>query len=496
MLKRFFFFIITAFIWALSIKIYYDKEISPGKVFTSPYREFLPPDLVLKDDWFGIYFNQNKIGYANFTRGLDDVDARAGYKIQAEAFLILPVLGLDERVWLQIESHIDPEYELKDFYFLFLSGQTKVEIRGKKLMDKEYELKYCYADKSSKTTITLPEGVVFSDFFGPPKEVIRPQPGKVVKFFTFNPLTLTAEEVYLQVVKKENLEICDKIHSCYLIKVNFSNLESKAWVDEDGRLLKEESPLGLIIIRESQNEVLSFLTRQRKSDFDIAEFFSLPSNLDLQPLIINKLYVVLRGKNLNLESLANKRQIILDKEFDNDITKVSLLINKESKEEIVSSLDEYLKSNSFIQSEDPKIKAIAEYLTRNEGNEVSKVKSILAWVYSYLEKKPTLSIPSALTALNLRQGDCNEHTFLFTALTRNIGIATKIKNGLVYINGRFYYHTWPSVYIDKKWIDVDPTLNQFPADPTHIMLIEGELAEQLDILKILGKIEIEVKKFE
>ena len=101
-----------------------------------------------------------------------------------------------------------------------------------------------------------------------------------------------------------------------------------------------------------------------------------------------------------------------------------------------------------------------------------------------------------MTALDLRRGDCNEHTFLFVALARSVNIPAKIKNGLVYLKRRFYYHSWASVYVDGRWIDVDPTFNQLPADVTHILLGEGELPQQVGLIKNLGKIEIEVEKYE
>ena len=50
--------------------------------------------------------------------------------------------------------------------------------------------------------------------------------------------------------------------------------------------------------------------------------------------------------------------------------------------------------------------------------------------------------------------------------------------GLVCLHGAFSYHAWPEVYVAGPpgrglWIPVDPTLNQFPADATHVRLTRG-----------------------
>jgi Transglutaminase-like enzymes, putative cysteine proteases len=112
-------------------------------------------------------------------------------------------------------------------------------------------------------------------------------------------------------------------------------------------------------------------------------------------------------------------------------------------------------------------------------------------VYDHIQKIPVVSIPSAVDVLKTREGDCNEHTVLFTALARAAGIPAKMNVGIVYMNGRFYYHAWPAVYVGT-WVDMDPTFGQTIADGTHIRLIEGDLNRQLDVIKLIGKIKLEV----
>jgi hypothetical protein len=62
--------------------------------------------------------------------------------------------------------------------------------------------------------------------------------------------------------------------------------------------------------------------------------------------------------------------------------------------------------------------------------------------------------------------------------------------GLVYEEGRFFYHAWVSLYVGE-WIDTDPALNQLIADPTHIKLLKG-FKDQFEIFKIIGKLQIEI----
>ena len=107
--------------------------------------------------------------------------------------------------------------------------------------------------------------------------------------------------------------------------------------------------------------------------------------------------------------------------------------------------------------------------------------------------------------LRTKVGDCNEHTALYVAMARALGIPARIAVGLVYIHGAFYYHAWPEVYLEEPaagssalgasrglWLPVDPTLNEFPANATHLRLARGGLDKQTVVLPMIGRLTMEV----
>ena len=82
-------------------------------------------------------------------------------------------------------------------------------------------------------------------------------------------------------------------------------------------------------------------------------------------------------------------------------------------------------------------------------------------------------------------------------MARAVGIPARIAVGLVSVRGAFYYHAWPEVYLAEgrgrgMWLPVDPTLNQFPADGTHLRLARGGLEKQAVILPLIGRLKIEI----
>ena len=152
----------------------------------------------------------------------------------------------------------------------------------------------------------------------------------------------------------------------------------------------------------------------------------------------------------------------------------------------------YLRPEFNIESDAPEIREKArEIIGRGDQNDLFTAIKLMNWVYRNLEKRPVLSLPSALEVLRSGMGDCNEHATLLVALLRASGIPARISIGLVYTRDKFFYHAWTEAYLGG-WITMDATLNQMPADVTHIKLVEGNLDKQVEIAGLIGQIRLEV----
>jgi transglutaminase-like putative cysteine protease len=158
-------------------------------------------------------------------------------------------------------------------------------------------------------------------------------------------------------------------------------------------------------------------------------------------------------------------------------------------------LREFLEPEPLIQSDDPRIVAAADryserrpYIRQNPRRVAERLNRA---VHDLLEKEITISVPSAVQVLESRRGDCNEHTVLYVALARALGLPARTAVGLVYLNGSFYYHAWPEVWLDE-WVAVDPTFGQAPADAAHLRFAVGGLAQQVEIARLIGRLNIEV----
>ena len=153
--------------------------------------------------------------------------------------------------------------------------------------------------------------------------------------------------------------------------------------------------------------------------------------------------------------------------------------------------DVYTSPGFFVQSEHPRLFALAAEVIDLGAGEMEKIRSIMRWMDKNIEKKPTFSIPNTLEVLERRSGDCNEFAVLFCSLARAAGIPTRIAMGLVYVEDAFYYHAWNECWLGD-WVSVDPIFGQFPADASHLRFLAGDMDRQVEILPLVGKVGIKV----
>lgn len=312
--------------------------------------------------------------------------------------------------------------------------------------------------------------------------------GEKLKIPWFDPFSLTGKESVIEYRGKEKVLINDRVYNLHRFTENFGGARLNSWLDDDGLVIKEESPAGFVFIKEPEFKAKSMATSEEgRSDLlaSVAvevtgEMFDLATKTDARYRI----------------ELPEEIEFALDsgrQSFDDQILRVVKedLSSLGSEPGICAEAQEQLLASPYIQAGAPEIIEQSQALTRDQTDDLEKVKTLAEWVYTNLEKRPVIGIPDALTTLKAGIGDCNEHASLFAALSRAAGIPTTIAVGVVYHKQAFYYHAWNEVCVGGQWISLDTTTNQLPADLSHLKFIEGELQEQIKIGALINNLQIE-----
>lgn len=344
--------------------------------------------------------------------------------------------------------------------------------------------------------------------------------GRVIRFPVFDPTTVSTRTVEVEVMEQGTVLVADsavrdpaggrwvgagsrQVPAWRLVE-RYGGISVESWIDEDGRILRSSTAMGLSLERAPFE-----LIDQERSDSrgpggeagtgsDMILSTAIAADVDLgDPTSHDELHFVLSGVDLAGFHLDGGRQTLRGD---------TLVVRREA----WSGLDpgytlpyprmdlaDALRAEPLIQSGDPRIvEAARRAVGRSDrGGSATDPRAVARWltdfVHQSLTKEMTFSLPSALQVLQTRRGDCNEHTVLFVAMARALGLPARTAVGLVYVDRAFFYHAWPEVWLGE-WVAVDPTFGQAPAGAAHLRFMTGSLAQQVEIAGLIGNLRIQV----
>jgi hypothetical protein len=442
----------------------------------------------LQEEWFTIYQHGNRAGYSH----TELQPQEQGYGLIEELFLRLNFLGEIQDVFSRIQAELAEDFSLKSFTFRLQAGPITFRLKGG-IQNNNLLLVHWLSGQEEVQELPLSGpiylGAGIKSFLS--NQSLRV--GDTYKLALFDPATFSQTPVPLRVEGKETINIAGKSHETFRVVLNFHGARLRSWITPYGEVLKEEGFLGMTLVKTDADDALKGLTQSAAVEL-VREAAVVPDRPISDPRDLQRLRLQLSGVIGDRWDLAGDRQ----RWQGGKLTIVRESLQKLPSAQIPNRdpmLAQDLQSTLLIQSDAPELKKQAASIIGKESNGLKAVEQLSSWVYNNLEKRPTLSIPSAMDVWQRRAGDCNEHSVLFAALARAVGVPTRVVAGLLYADGRFFYHAWNEVYLGK-WVTVDSLLNQVPADPTHLRLIIGGLDQQVQLVRLIGKLDIRVLDYE
>jgi hypothetical protein len=450
--------------------------------------------------WRGVYYRGEKIGFT-VSQTMPNGD---GFDLEEDGRLQMSLLGATTAATIRTTAHVDASFTLHAFEFSLDPGTGPVEVRGR-IDGRRLTLDVKTPSGTRTETRDLEEPPALSLNLSRVLANGGLVPGAHHRWMIFDPATLRNAPVDVTVGSRELVRGALTPIPAFRVEMAFAGLRTTSWVTDTGEIVREESPLGLITVRESA-EAARAMAVSRRMQVDLLQAAAIVPRMRtrvFEPRDVRRMrlrFDGLDGADLSVADLDGSAQ-----RFAGNV--MELRDPQDLKAERGDpDAARYLAAEAFIESDAPEIRAEAEKAVRGVTGVRARAERLTRYVNALLDKKPTVSLPSAREVLRTKVGDCNEHTALYVAMARALDIPARIVVGLVYIHGAFYYHAWPEVYLDEGprpepgratpgrglWLPVDPTLNEFPADTTHVRLARGGLEKQAAILPLIGRLKIEV----
>jgi hypothetical protein len=502
--------IVVLGLWVTVVGMHVRREyFKPEATRLAEGARLLPP---------GAHFYAVRMGEATIGIASTRFDTTAtGFLLTDMTTLDVPALDTVQRAVTQTRIELGRSLELTGFRFTLDSSLGQFLVRGARDGGDGLAVELEAGGGAQRSRVRLEEGLLL-DAAVPLRLAAAGAlvAGTEVHVKVLDPSTLESRTATIRVVAQETQAVQDSAwydgargewlpHPANEVRVwrleqTFAGVVLTSFVDEDGMLVRAESPLGFTIQRVAY-ELAQQGWQRTRGDRGLAagygaliEGTAISSNVNLGAVVqAPRLEVRLAGVELAGFDLDGGRQVLRGD---------TLVISREPAAAIGAGTyalpyrggavpPETLAPAPLVQSADPRIIAAARQAVGGATDAATVAARLNDWVYRNVRKELALSVPSALQVLEGMSGDCNEHTVLYVAMARALGLPARTAVGLVHIRGTFYYHAWPEVWLGE-WVAVDPTLGQNPADASHLRFLVGGLARQVELIRLIGRLRLEV----
>ena len=458
--------------------------------------------------YYGVSQGDRQIGFASST-----VDT-TGKGIVLHDYLVanLPIGGKARRAGARTDVTLNRGFRVRAFSLSLESDGAPFHAVGTVVADTQLVVAVATGDQRPDTQRVHLDGPVLLPTLVPLAIALgeRPKVGKTYVLPLLDPIGMAAKQVAFT-VRAESLFVLsdsaafdtttERWHAVAPDTIRAWQIATDApsgfagWIDEQGRVV-ETTQLGMSLHRLPYEVAWENWRADSQgsgaidSDRDILETTAIAASKSLGGRI-PLLHVRLENVDLRGFDLAGYRQSLSGDVLTIREEPAAALRARYQLGGASTRTMPYTRAEPLVQSNDPAIRATARRVIGATTDPSVAVARLTRWVHDSVAQQITFGVPDALQVLRSRVGDCNEHTQLFVALARSVGIPTRIAAGLAYIDGKFYYHAWPEVFL-RGWVATDPTFGQYPADAAHLRFVIGGLGRQAELLRLMGNLKITV----
>ncbi len=434
--------------------------------------------------WYDIYAGTDKMGFASYA--FEWVGDEIVIKYEQE---VKVKQGSEEKLLMESSRCLNnSSYGMKSFeYSSHYKGEKGIRITGE--VDGDTAVFFLESPEKRKTYRTSTKGkdIYLPITFIPAIVQKKPSSDSVFIVPILDTVSLSVNDMSVVVEEIRPVKLGARVVSYYRIRVD----NQIFWSNEKGITVKEEYPGGIVFY--SQSEEVAKEPGNRVL-FDPVSLPFLRSNKILKDVENLKLLKV-RIKGFPIDQGLYENSLVTLK---ND----TLTIQKGNPEEFKKEsyvlpckdqkVSRYLDADEWVLSNDKTVKGNALNMATVEKNDAFRLARYLnSNLYFTVGTMPLFALTDTMDIFKSHSGDHIERTIMFASFARAAGLPTRLIGGVVYLDGYFYFHTWPEVWFNR-WIPMEPTLAQYPADVTHIPLRQGTVKDITSIAEGLKSLNLEI----
>jgi hypothetical protein len=488
----------------------------------APQSTSAPPIQGSAEEWSGLYFGQKKVGYSVTRIAPTSYLSKPALQESDHTVTRLVLLGA------KVEEDEDSE-SITDLKHRPLKQTLDVKSNGsalhvEALFDYAANKVFCTVGTGSAAThktLEIPAGANLTSDTNTLTEGQDLAVGKKLKFYYLQPLSVELRPAILEVTGKATIRSdAGKEISAFEVHADLAEGQMIGWTGANGNLVKSELRLGAItmtMVQENRVHALDTaylspaltpaLAGAPSVPTDFADATAItPDRALAEPRRLRYLKTSISGVPEQNMVPSDARQVVA--RAPGPVTADGVTAEFTVRSEQFSgadasqwpvrdaSLTPYLAKAAYLDTDDIPIRQTALQLRGKETNLYKIASDIRNWVHNVMTPDPSIAVVrSAKDVYGRRRGVCRDYATLYAAIARAAGVPTRLCAGIVYADGKFFYHAWAESYVGR-WVAFDPTLYDAKqasfVDATHIKFAQGDVTQMFEVVSIVGRLKIHI----
>jgi hypothetical protein len=468
-----------------------------------------------KESWTGLYFNGRKMGYTSLHTEPATYHGKQAIRMTIASVARLEMFGNKVSQDTTGTTFTDTTYRPLYSEYNISSNGSKVKIQAEYGADKIV----CTVNSGGtpvKKVVAIPPG---ANLAADSNDVIQGKSLKVgqkMTYYFLEPLSVSLMKTTMEVQAEDEVKTASGVKKAFRVLATTPMGPMTSWQTASGDLLKGDLPLGMAMYGEPKEVARQMTTKPPLFEVagasavsassyvppkDFAQATAVTINRPIEnPREVKSLTITISGIDdpkliisdarqhaERVSSGANEwRMTILAKKFD-PANSATLPITE-------PSVKAQAASAPYLETEDPRIAKLAAQLTGQETNAYKVAAAIREWVNKNMTPDYSIGVPrSCVEIFGKRRGVCRDYATLFAGIARAAGIPTRVCGGMVFAEGKFFYHAWPECWVGE-WVPFDPTLKTGDfVDATHIKFAQGDVTDMFQVAGVVGRVKVTVE---
>jgi len=301
--------------------------------------------------WRGVYYRGTKVGFTvNQT-----ISRESGYDIQEDGQLEMTLLGAASLAKIHTTATVDRSFVLQAFEFSMDPGTGAVQVSGT-VEGSRLSLQIKTGAGVRSQVVQLDEPPTLALNLGRRLADGRLKPGARYTWPVFDPATLRNAPMVVTVGEREVVRAGDVRIPAFRVVMESSGLKVTSWVTDTGEIVREDSPLGLMTVRESAETATKMAVsgRMRQDMLTSAAVVPVMKGQIDDTRDVQRIRVRLTGADLSAADLDGVGQTV-----SGDIVEI---VNPRTLKagQADAGIGQYLQPEPFIESDADEIRAEAE----------------------------------------------------------------------------------------------------------------------------------------